>query len=153
MFAVLKNLFVSAFEPDTPREKALSDQVDRLEFELAKARREQEAARIRMERLQAEFNQHRLRDYPIKPAAEQLHNQDLFTHQFKNPIDQLLADVAALGYDVSGPAQTHHATLALIAQYQQGVAQVLASAHSMRQNQYVLHSGKAFTIKKHSVSH
>lgn len=134
MRSILNALILSPFRPDTSREKELSNQVDRLELELAQARRETEAARIRLE-LEREANaKHRLRDYPASELATTISNQALFGPQFHNPLDDLLTDVAQLGYDVSGPLQIQRAQLALIAQYQDGVSKVIAQASALKEN-------------------
>lgn len=134
MRSLLNALLPSPFRPDTSREKELSTQVDRLELELAQARRETEAAHIRLDIERNTNAKHRLRDYPASTLANTISNQSLFGPHFHNPLDDLLIDVAQLGYDVSGPLQTQRAQLALIAQYQDGVSRVITEAAALKTN-------------------
>lgn len=120
-------------QPETTREKALSNQVDRLEFELAKAKQEALAAKIRTSEIQRQFDEHKLRDYPAAGSwVKQITISDLFHSQFQNPIEYVLADVEALGYDVSAAWMVHRATLDLAKQHEVGVQKMLAMASSLK---------------------
>lgn len=120
-------------QPETKREKVLSNQVDRLEFELAKAKQELEAAKIRTNEIQRQFDGHKLRDYPAAGSwVRQITISDLFHSQFQNPIEYVLADVEALGYDVSAAWMVHRATLDLAKQHEVGVQNMLAVASSLK---------------------
>ncbi|MDB2448963.1 hypothetical protein N9W78_01595 [bacterium] len=134
MLSILKGFILSPFRADTTRERHLSDQVDRLEMALLKAKRELKASQIRLGIERENNTKHRLRDYPAHELATTISNQSLFGSQFRNPLDDLLSDVAALGYDVTGPMQIQKAQLTLIAQYQDGVAKVIAEASALRDN-------------------
>lgn len=111
---------------ESKREKSLSNQVDQLEFQLAKARRELEAARIQKQDLQERFDQHTLRDYPAAGSwvADKVSISDFFCQQFENPVEYVLADVEALGYDVSAAWMVHSAMLDLAKQHVTGVAKI-----------------------------
>jgi uncharacterized protein YhaN len=113
------------FKKDTTREQDLSNQVDRLEFQLAKASRELEASKIHNETLQRQFNEHKLRDYPAAGSwASDIKTADLFDSKFQNPVEYVLADVEALGYDVSAAWMVHRAMLDLAKQHESGVAEI-----------------------------
>ena len=122
MFALFPKL---SAPKETTREKSLSNQVDHLEFELAKARRELEAARIQKDDITAQFNSHRLRDYPAAGSwVKSIGTSDLFNSQFQNPVEYVLSDVEALGYDVSAAWMVHRAMLDLAKQHETGVANI-----------------------------
>ncbi|PTY38564.1 hypothetical protein BGP77_11495 [Saccharospirillum sp. MSK14-1] len=110
---------------ETTREKALSNQVDHLEFELAKARRELEAANIQKSDIKAQFETHRLRDYPAAGSwVKDVSISDFFNSKFENPVEYVLADVEALGYDVSAAWMVHRAMLDLAKQHETGVIEI-----------------------------
>ncbi len=125
-------LFSSRETTKYTRAASLSNQVDHLEFELAKVKREREALEIRLQEERKAAEQHRLHNYPASSWGGELSNQDLFDPSYPNPIEYILADVTALGYDVSAAWMAHRATLEIIAKYQIGVAQVLNTAGQMR---------------------
>ncbi len=120
------SLFSAPASPvESLREKDLSNQVDRLEFELAKARRELEAANLQKADIAKQFEAHRLRDYPAAGSwVKSISTGDLFASQFENPVEYVLADVEALGYDVSAAWMVHRAMLDLAKQHETGVANI-----------------------------
>ncbi|HEY9815949.1 MAG TPA: hypothetical protein V6D20_09175 [Candidatus Obscuribacterales bacterium] len=132
MISFFGTLFGFKDSTNSSREASLSNQVDHLEFELAKVKREREALEIRLQEERKAAEQHRLHNYPASSWGGELSNQDLFDPSYPNPIEYVLADVTALGYDVSAAWMAHRATLEMIAKYQIGVAQVLNTAGQMR---------------------
>lgn len=138
MLTVVTRLFALRLK-ETSREQALSNQVDRLEFELAKVRREKEAVQIRLDQERAEFERHRLRDYPAAGSwVGELHNRMIFDSDFQNPVEYVLTDVEELGYDVSAAWMVHRATLDLVRRYQVGVVEILNTAGYLYENRTVL---------------
>ncbi|MFQ3281925.1 hypothetical protein, partial [Reinekea sp.] len=53
-----------------------------------------------------------------------MHIADLFSAEFQNPVEYVLADVEALGYDVSAAWMVHRAMLDLAKQHETGVAEI-----------------------------
>jgi hypothetical protein len=131
MLSALFHLFTPCKE--THREKALSNQVDMLEFELQKKKRELEAAEIRANEQQRFFEEHTLRNYPATTSwVKSISTADLFNNDFENPVEYVLADVEALGYDVSAAWMTHRAMLDLAKQHQQGLASVIMEVERLQ---------------------
>nr|BDD45211.1 hypothetical protein 17 [Saccharospirillaceae bacterium] len=130
MLTVVTQLFSRRFK-ETHRERALSNQVDHLEIELAKARRENEAKEIRLEAERRKFEQSQMRNYPADQWPNSITQEDLFSGNLTDPIEQLLIDLTQQGVDVSAQWLRHRALLELIAQYQLAAANVLASIGDM----------------------
>lgn len=117
------------FARDSTRERHLSNQIDRLELELAMARRENEALSIQMEAV----NQLQLRNYPATGKwARTFHNLDINDLTFENPIEAVLSDVEESGYDVSAAWSYLGAIVDFLKQYQGAVYRIAELAVSTR---------------------
>lgn len=132
MLSVFTRLF-SKVRPESHRERALSNEVDRLELQVAQLRREREALNIRLELTHQAYQQAPINHYPAHQWPDRFHQQQLFDGSLCDPIEHLLTELTVQGYDVSAPWVMHRALLDIIAQYQTATAGALASISTMRQ--------------------
>lgn len=130
MLTVVTQLFTRR-PKESNRERALSNQVDHLEFELAKARKECEAKEFRLEAERRKLEQSQMRNYPARQWPRSITQEDLFSGELPDPIEHLLADLTKQGVDVSAQWMRHRALLDIIAQYQLAAANALASIGNM----------------------
>jgi len=123
MLTVFTRLFFTK-PKETYRERELSLQVDRLEFELAKTRREKQAIHIRLIRERNEYNKFRLKDYPLGKHSTDVSIETLFQGGYSNPVERVLADVSRQGYDISAAWEQYGTMLSIITKYQQSMSQL-----------------------------
>jgi len=131
MLTVVSQLFTRRPKP-SQREKDLNNQVDRLEFELAKVRREREAIEIRLKEERQANEKLQMHNYPASQWPTTLDPAELFNGSHPDAIQTLLTDLTAMGHDVSAQWTMHAALLDVIAKYQAGVATALASVGRLR---------------------
>lgn len=131
MLSVFTRLFSQA-RPESHRERTLSNQVDRLELEVARLRREREALEIRLKLTHQAYQQAPINHYPAHQWPDRFYQEQLFDGSLCDPIEHLLSELSTQGFDVSAPWVMHRALLDIIAQYQTATAGALASIGSMR---------------------